>query len=107
MPAILILTYSRGIMIMMIYVSSLIPTFYLKPNLRPIFLIFLGFFSIKSGNRNEISRIKEVYNNTFVNLIGILILLALFTLSTLAFEPQKPMQSTNYENKIKKTQPFD
>lgn len=67
-----------------------------------IVLILLVAFAIKVEKRKESYRIKEIYNNAFVNLIGIIILLALFTLSALAFEPQKPMQNCNYENKTKK-----
>jgi hypothetical protein len=89
----------------MIYVSSLIPTFYLKPNIKIITLIIITAFVMKTGKRKESYGIKEIYNNTFVNAIGIIILLALFTLSALAFEPQKPIQNCNYENKNKKKQP--
>jgi len=86
----------------MIYVSSLIPTFYLKPNIKVALIILITAFTMKAEKRKESYRIKEVYNNTFVNLIGVIILLALFTLSSLAFEPQKPIQNFNYENKAKK-----
>jgi len=101
-PAIIILTYSSGMIIIIMYVSSLIPTFYLKPNMKPILLVVTSLFAMKSNKVREIHRLKEAYNNTFVNLIGVVILLALFTLSILAFEPQKPMQNSNYENKIEK-----
>jgi len=65
-------------------------------------LLSILAFTIKAEKRKESYRMKEIYNTVFVNLIGVIILLALFTLSSLAFEPQKPIQNCNYENKDKK-----
>lgn len=48
-------------------------------------------------------RIKETFNSITPNILGILILIAMFILSTLAFQPQKTIQIMLYDKKITKT----
>lgn len=98
--ALLILTYSRGIIIIIIYLSSLTTRFFLKPKIKWIVLLSIIIIIPIEKKTQTIRITNETFNSTTPNILGIIILLALFVLSSMAFQPQKTIQLTYYEEKI-------
>ena len=101
--ALLILTYARGMLIIIIYLSSLTTNFYLKPKIKWMILI-ITIIIIPNTKKETIQfNINETFNRIVPNMLGLVILIALFILSSLAFQPQKTIQITIYDKKNHKT----
>lgn len=105
MIALLILTYTRGIIIILIYLSSLTTRFFLKTKTRWLTLIILLIIIPTEKKQQTIQITTETFNSIVPNILGIVILLALFVLSSIAFQPQKTIQITLYEKKHNKNKP--
>ena len=91
-------------LIIIIYLSSLTTNFYIKPKIKWIELITLAIFMTNTKKSRMQHNINETFNTTIPNFLGLVILLALFILSSLAYQPQKTIQITNYDKKNHKSE---